>query len=58
MVDRETGDTQKLAWPPESDGHLVLWQSGVSEARPGDFPDGGVRAVGFRDGGPADSGHD
>jgi hypothetical protein len=59
MVDRETGDTQKLAWPPESDGHLVLWQSGLSDAAPGDFPDGGVRAAGFRDGGgPPDSGRD
>ncbi len=58
MVDRETGDTQKLAWPPESDGHVVLWQSGLSDAGPGDFPDGGVRAVGFRDGGAADAGHD
>ena len=57
MVDRETGDTQKLAWPPESDGHLVLWESGLSDASPGDFPDGGVRAVGFRDGGAADAGH-
>jgi hypothetical protein len=55
LVDRETGDTQKLDWPPEADGHLVPWKSGLSEAKPGDFPDGGVRAVGFRDGGPADA---
>jgi hypothetical protein len=62
MVDRETGDTQKFAWPPDSDGHVVPWKSGLSDAAPGDFPDGGVRAVGFRDGsagtGIADSGHD
>jgi hypothetical protein len=61
-VDRETGDTQKFAWPPERDGHIVPWKSGLSDAAPGDFPDGGVRAVGFRDGGTgaglADSGHD
>ena len=29
---------------------------GLSDAGPGDFPDGGVRAVGMRDGGPADGG--
>jgi hypothetical protein len=61
MIDRETGDTQKFAWPPRGD-HLEPWTNGLSEARPGDFPDGGVRAVGFRDGGPpaegaADAGH-
>ena len=60
LVDRETGDTQKLEWPPEKDGTLVLWKSGLSDASPGDFPDGSVRAAGFRDGGAAvaDSGRD
>jgi hypothetical protein len=59
LVDRETGDTQKLAWPPERDGRLVLWTSGISDGGPGDFPDGGVHAAGLRDGGdPADSGRD
>jgi hypothetical protein len=56
LVDRETGETQKLSWPPESDGSLVLWTSGLSEAGAGDFPDGGVRAAGLRDGG--DAGHE
>lgn len=60
VVDRETGDTQKFAWPPESDGRIQPWKSGLSDAAPGDFPDGGVRAVRFRDGGTdaglADSG--
>jgi hypothetical protein len=51
MVDRETGDTQKFLWPPEPDGRLVPWTSGVSEAAPGDFPDASVRAAGIRDGG-------
>jgi hypothetical protein len=61
LVDRETGDKQKLAWPPDADGRLVLWTSGLSDAAPGDFPDGGMRAAGLRDGGapPAvDAGHD
>lgn len=25
FVDRSTGETQKLAWPPDTDGHLVPW---------------------------------
>ncbi len=63
LVDRQTGDTQKLFWPPESDGTLLLWKSTLSEAGPGDFPDGGIRAVGMRDGGapeagPLDAGRD
>jgi hypothetical protein len=56
LVDRETGDTQKFAWPPTADGRVVPWTSGLSDAAPGDFPDGGVRAVGLRDGGPAEAG--
>jgi hypothetical protein len=63
VVDRQTGDTQKLSWPPERDGRLVPWTSGLSDAAPGDFPDGGIRATGHRDGGSpeagtADAGHD
>jgi hypothetical protein len=62
VVDRETGDAQKFAWPPESDGRIVPWTSGLSDAAPGDFPDGGARAAGFRDSGVGaglvDSGHD
>ena len=56
VVDRETGDTQKLSWPPERDGHLVPWKSGLSDAAPGDFPEGGIRATGRRDGGSPDPG--
>ena len=56
LVDRETGDTQKFAWPPTADGRVLPWTSGLSDAAPGDFPDGGVRAAGLRDGGPADAG--
>jgi hypothetical protein len=55
LVDRESGDTQKLEWPPQADGRLVAWQSGVTDAKPGD-PGGGTRAVGMRDGGAADAG--
>jgi hypothetical protein len=51
VVDRETGDTQKFAWPPERDGRLAPWQNGLSAPGPDDFPDGGVRAAGLRDGG-------
>jgi hypothetical protein len=60
LVDRETGEKQKLVWPPEADGHLVLWTSGLSDASPGDFPDGSLRAAGLRDGGapPGDAGRD
>jgi len=65
LVDRETGDTQKLSWPPAADGRLLPWKNELTEAKPGDFPDGGVRAVGMRDGGakagdagPRDAGHD
>jgi hypothetical protein len=56
LVDRETGDFQKMEWPPEADGHLVSWTMGLSDAGPGDFPDGGVRAIGLRDGGAGDAG--
>jgi hypothetical protein len=69
IVDRDTGETQKLDWPPEANGRLVPWKSGLSEEKPGEFPDGGVRAVTLRDGGspeagptadagPGDAGHD
>jgi hypothetical protein len=56
VIDRENGATQKLAWPPEPDGRLVPWQSGVTEGKPGDLPDGSVRAVGRTDGGTSDGG--
>jgi hypothetical protein len=57
LVDRETGDVvQKLEWPPAADGRLVPWTMGLSDAGPDDFPDGGVRAAGLRDGGAADAG--
>ncbi len=56
VVDRDTGDTQKLEWPPAADGRLVPWKSGLTEAKPGDFPDGGLRAAGFRDGGAPEAG--
>jgi hypothetical protein len=58
IVDRETGDTQKLTWPPEKDGRLLLWTSGLSDAAPGDFPEGGMRAAGLRDGGAPEAGPD
>jgi hypothetical protein len=51
VVDHETGDTQKLFWPPEKDGRLLPWKNGLSAPSPGDFPDGGVHAVGRRAGG-------
>lgn len=57
LVDRETGDTQKLDWPPDGDGHLVPWKTGLSEAGPGDFAEGGVTAYRGerRDGGATDA---
>jgi hypothetical protein len=58
VVDRETGDTQKFLWPPEKDGRVRPWTSGLADAAPGDFPEGGVRAVGLRDGGVAQAGPD
>jgi hypothetical protein len=45
LVDRKTGTTQRYAWPPEADGRVLPWKSGISEA-PGDFPEGGVRVIG------------
>jgi len=56
LVDRETGATQKLEWPPAADGRLAPWKSGLTDAKPGDVPTGGVRAAGIRDGGAADAG--
>jgi hypothetical protein len=56
LHDRETGAAQKLSWPPEADGRLVPWSNGLTEGKEGDFPDGGVRAVGHRDAGAADGG--
>jgi len=51
VVDRESGATQKFFWPPEPDGRLLPWRNTTSDAASGDFPDGGVRAMGIRDGG-------
>lgn len=56
VVDRETGDAQKVEWPPAADGRLVPWKSGVTDAKPGEFPPGGIRAAGIRDGGPPEAG--
>ena len=56
LVDRDSGEIQKLDWPPEPDGRLIPWKSGLTEAKPGDFPDGGVRAAGHRDGGVPEAG--
>jgi hypothetical protein len=50
LVDRQTGESQKFAWPPDREGHLAPWRSPLSSEAPGDFPDGGLRAVGLRDG--------
>jgi hypothetical protein len=58
LVDRDTGDTQKFFWPPERDGRVLPWQSPLSDASAGDFPDSGVRAAGIRDGGASDAGGD
>ena len=58
VVDRESGETQKLAWPPEANGKLVPWTSGVTDAKPGEFPDGGLRTKGAGDGGARDAGRD
>jgi hypothetical protein len=56
LVDRESGDTQKFLWPPERDGRVLPWRSGLSAAEPGDFPEGGVRAAGLRDAGAPEAG--
>ncbi len=42
LVDRETGDTQKLEWPPLGDGHLTPWRTAVSDGG-ADFAEGGTR---------------
>lgn len=54
LVDRQTGDTQKFEWPPEKDGRVLPWKTGLSDASPGDFPEGGVRVT--ADAGAADAG--
>ena len=57
LVDRVTEERQRFEWPPAPDGALVPWKSGLSDAGPGDFPDGGVRVMGTptKDAGAADS---
>ena len=61
LLPRRQGDRRQpeAPRPPESDGRLVLWTNGLSDASPGDFPEGGVHAAGLRDGGDApDADHD
>lgn len=57
LIDRVTDERQRFEWPPGPDGALVPWKSGLSDAGPGDFPDGSVRVMGSpaRDAGAADS---
>lgn len=56
LVDRESGDVQKLAWPPEPNGKLVPWTNGITDAKPGEVPGAGVKAVGKGDGGVGEGG--
>ena len=60
LVDRFTEERQRFEWPPAPDGQLIPWKSGLSDAGPGDFPDGGVRVVGppAKDAGSADAAKD
>ncbi len=46
LVDRVTEERQRFEWPPSPDGALVPWKSGISDASPGDFAEGGVRVMG------------
>lgn len=46
LVDRVTDERQRFEWPPSEDGTLVPWKSGLSDAGPGDFAEGGVRVMG------------
>lgn len=46
LVDRVTEERQRFEWPPAADGTLVPWKSGLSDAGPGDFAEGGVRVMG------------
>jgi hypothetical protein len=58
LVDRITGEEQRFLWPPEADGRLLPWTSGVvAEAGPDDFPEGGAKVLerkGALDGGVSD----
>ena len=60
LVDRFTEERKRFEWPPAPDGQLIPWKSGLSDAGPGDFPDGGVRVVGppAKDAGAADAAKD
>jgi hypothetical protein len=60
LVDRFTEERQRFEWPPSPDGQLIPWKSGLSDAGPGDFPDGSVRVVGppAKDAGAADAARD
>jgi hypothetical protein len=46
LVDRVTDERQRFEWPPAPDGTLIPWKSGLSDAGPGDFAEGGVRVMG------------
>jgi hypothetical protein len=46
LVDRVTDQRQRFEWPPSADGTLVPWKSGLSDAGPGDFAEGGARVMG------------
>lgn len=60
LVDRVTEERTRFEWPPSADGQLIPWKSGLSDAGPGDFPEGGARVVGppAKDAGPADAAKD
>lgn len=46
LIDRITGEEQRFDWPPEPDGRLLPWKTGrLSDAGPGDFPDGSARVL-------------
>jgi hypothetical protein len=54
LVDRFTDERQRFEWPPSADGKLIPWKSGLSDAGPGDFPEGGARVMGkLESGSPA-----
>ena len=58
LVDRVTDERQRFEWPPAADGALIPWKSGISDAGPNDFPEGGVRVMGSpaKDGGAPKNG--
>lgn len=46
LVDRVTEERRRFEWPPTEDGKLIPWKSGLSDAGPEDFAEGGARVVG------------